>query len=289
MATAQQVLAQLAALAGENESKVGSNNTTVNKYFGAPGAAYCGYSLLYAFAKAGSKLLDGSGAANVGNLARFCEGKGWRVSTPQAGDIFVQRSGGYENGHTGFVWKNLGNGYFITLEGNYGAVKATAAQAENGTGSTFEGIGYRKQKITSDYKFYRPAYDGASSGGSTPAPAPTPTPRTADKAKVKEFQKFLGVAQDADPGPDTEKAALKKMLLGVLTKRPLRQGDTGDEVAVLQGLFYCLGYDPKGLDKSFGSGCAAAVREFEKDEGLTVDAGAAGKEVVTRLLDKVFK
>lgn len=210
MATAQQVLAQLAALAGENESKVGSNNTTVNKYFGAPGAAYCGYSLLYAFAKAGSKLLDGSGAANVGNLARFCEGKGWRVSTPQAGDIFVQRSGGYENGHTGFAWKNLGNGYFITLEGNYGAVKATAAQAENGTGSTFEGIGYRKQKITSDYKFYRPAYDGASSGGSTPAPAPTPTPRTADKAKVKEFQKFLGVAQDADPGPDTEKAALKK-------------------------------------------------------------------------------
>ena len=162
MATASEVLSKLAALAGEDEAAVGSNNTAVNKFFGAVGQAYCGYSLLYAFTKAGSSLLNGSGAWNVGSLARFCESKGWRVSSPQAGDIFVMRAGGYENGHTGFVYEVLGNGYFITLEGNYGAVKSTAAEAKNGTGKTFEGIGYRKAAISGDYKFYRPPYTAAA-------------------------------------------------------------------------------------------------------------------------------
>ena len=39
MATADAVLGELAKLAGENEAAVGSNNTTVNQYFGVRGAA----------------------------------------------------------------------------------------------------------------------------------------------------------------------------------------------------------------------------------------------------------
>lgn len=278
MATAMQVMAPLAALAGENEAVVGQNNTAINKYFNVVGSAYCGYSLLYAFTRAGSKLLDGSGAANVGSLARFCEAKGWRVSTPRAGDIFVMRSGGYENGHTGFVYKVLGNGYFITLEGNYGSVKATAAQAENGTGATFEGIGYRKAPINSTYKFYRPTYDGA---------APTPSPGI-DEAKVREWQTWLGVKADGDPGAETEKAALKKMLLALLSQYPLNKVPVKrDEVKVLQGLLYAAGYDPKGLDGEYGPGCAAAVGDFERAKGQDVD-GVAGVQVVSALLDEVF-
>ena len=277
--TAKQVLAPLEALAGENEAVVGSNNTSINKYYGVVGSAYCGYSLLYAFAKAGSNLLDGSGAANVGSLARFCEAKGWRVSTPRAGDIFVMRSGGYENGHTGFVYEVLSNGYFITLEGNYGSVKATVAQAKNGTGVTYEGIGYRKAPINSTYKFYRPTYDGA-------APTPSPAPGI-DEAKVKEWQTWLGVKPDGDPGAETQLAAIKKMLLAMLTKHPLGQGSNGDAVMVLQGLLYAAGYDPVGLDGDYGSGCTAAVKLFERDHGQGQDGGA-GVKVVSALLDEVF-
>lgn len=277
--TAQQVMAPVVALAGEDEAKVGSNNTTINRYFGAVGAAYCGYTLLYAFAKAGSTLLNGSGAANVGNLARFCEAKGWRVSSPQPGDIFVMRSGGYENGHTGFVWLVLGNGYFITLEGNYGSVKATPEDAINGTGVTYEGIGFRKAPINSTYKFYRPTYDGA-----TPAPLPGPS---IDEGKVKEWQTWLGAKPDGDPGAETELAAIKKMLLAMLTKYPLGPGSTGDAVKDLQGMLYAAGYDPKGLDGIYGTGCTEAVRKFEREHNQSPDGGA-GVKVVTALLDEVF-
>ena len=221
MATAGEVLGKLAALAGENEAAVGSNNTAVNKYFGAVGQAYCGYSLLYAFTKAGSSLLNGSGAWNVGSLARFCEGKGWRVSSPRAGDIFVMRAGGYENGHTGFVYEVLGNGYFITLEGNYGSVKATAAEARNGTGKSFEGIGYRKAPVSGDYKFYRPPYTAAAAAPAEMGATVTVSVNTLQSgstgAQVRTVQRILAaggfqgadgkaVQADGEFGPNTASA-----------------------------------------------------------------------------------
>lgn len=287
--TAKQFLAPGEALAGQNEAVVGQNNTDVNKYFNAVGSAYCGFLLWYCDKKSGAGVFNGcANPAYVPTFKEFCRQHYPVVknSEAQEGDLVA-----YKDQHVFAVKERVSGTTVITFEGNSTVYASIAEAKASAAGSgKFEGIGYKKRVLDGNYTVYRPTF-ASSSGGSTPtpAPAPTPAPRTPDKAKVKEFQKFLGVAQDADPGPNTEKAALKKMLLGVLTKRPLRQGNTGDEVAVLQGLFYCLGYDPKGLDKSFGSSCAAAVREFEKDEGLTVDAGAAGKEVVTRLLDKVFK
>ena len=49
MATAYDVLAAGARLAGEDEAVMGSNNTTVNRYFGVTGDAgpYCGFFLWY--------------------------------------------------------------------------------------------------------------------------------------------------------------------------------------------------------------------------------------------------
>lgn len=281
--TPRQVLARIEALAGENEAVVGSNNTTINKHYNWRGAAYCGLTVKYAFETAGSDLLKGcTGIANVGEFARWAEAQGMRVTTPKEGDIFVERMGSTENAHMGMVDEILGGGYFLTAEGNYGHVKATKEQAKNGTGTAYEGIGYRKAAVNSTFKFYRPRYD-ASSGGGTPAPEP----RTPDKAKVKEWQAWLGVAQDADPGPDTERANLKKMLLAMLTKYPLGPGSSGDAVKGLQGLLYAAGYDPKGLDGSYGPGCTAAVKAFEQDHSQSPDGGA-GVKVVTALLDEVF-
>ena len=201
MATAKEVLAQLAALAGENEAVVGANNTTVNKYFGAVGQPYCGYAIWYAVKKAGSSILDGcSNPAYVPTIKAFMESKGWRVSNDQAraGDIFV-----YSNLHVGFVYEQFSGSTVITLEGNNTAVKKTPDEAKNGTGTAYEGIGYRKLTLTSGYTVYRPAYDGTSSGG-TVGPSVKVELNQLSKgstgAQVKTVQRVLyarGIKDDA--------------------------------------------------------------------------------------------
>ncbi len=56
---------------------------------------------------------------------------------------------------------------------------------------------------------------------------------------------------------------------------PLRRGATGWAVARLQWELDARGYDPKGIDGSFGPGCDAALRACQKDLGLEAD-GSCG-------------
>lgn len=271
MATAKEVLGQLAALAGENEAVLGSNNTTVNKYFNAVGQPYCGYAIWYAVKKAGSNILDGCGnPAYVPTMKSYLEGKGWRVANDQAqaGDIFI-----YSDQHMGFVYEPVSGSTVITLEGNNTAVKKTAAEAKNGTGTAYEGIGYRKRVLTSEYTVYRPAYDGTDGSGGTET----------GEEQVKTWQTWLGVDADGEAGPLTMEAAAKKTLQAMLAKYPLKQGMTGDAVHVAQGLLYVAGYDPKGLDGIYGSGTAAAVKAYQTANGLTAD-GEAGADTFAKLL-----
>ncbi len=51
----------------------------------------------------------------------------------------------------------------------------------------------------------------------------------------------------------------------------LKRGSKGWAVKRLQQELVARGYDPKGVDGSFGAGCEAAVKQFQKDNGLTVD------------------
>ena len=51
----------------------------------------------------------------------------------------------------------------------------------------------------------------------------------------------------------------------------LRKGSTGEYVKRLQTKLVEKGYDPKGIDGIFGPGCLAAVKKFQKDNGLVVD------------------
>ena len=200
--------------------------------------------------------------------ADYFKAKGRFDKNPQIGDqIFFQQNGRIV--HTGVV-VGVSDTTVTTEEGNSGNCVKSHTYSRND--SYIAGYGH-------------PIFDDSSSGGNTPAPAPTPA--VDFTAKVKEWQQFLGVAQDGDPGPDTKIAALKKMLLALLTKHPLSQGASGDEVKVLQGLLYAAKYDANGLDGSYGPGCAAAVKVFEKDTGQAQD-GQAGKNVVAALLDKVF-
>jgi hypothetical protein len=298
MATAKEVLAALAALAGERETN--SNNiTTVTKYFNANGQAYCGYSIWYAMRKAGSNLLSGcSNPAYVPTIRAFMDKQGWRVTDnakAQAGDIFVYGS----DQHVGFVYEPYSGATVITLEGN-ATVYATLAQAiasTAGSGS-FEGIGYKKRYLNSSYKVYHPTYDGA-----------TTTTNIGDNAYIKQFQTWLntnyktGLTVDGSFGRLTRVGAVKALqtylnsscqarltvdgVYGTLTASWLRKnsvikGSRGDIVYILQGLLYCRGYDPGGFDGIFGAGTLAAVKKFQSAKGLSAD-GEAGADTFSAL------
>ena len=84
-------------------------------------------------------------------------------------------------------------------------------------------------------------------------------------------QYHKGLAVDGSLGPAT-KAAI------VYTKKGIK----GNITWLVQAALYCKGYDPKGLDGSFGPGLEKAVRKYQEDHGLQVD-GSAGRETQTHL------
>ena len=51
----------------------------------------------------------------------------------------------------------------------------------------------------------------------------------------------------------------------------LKKGSRNSYVTILQKILVEKGYDPKGIDGIFGPGCLAAVKQFQKDNGLVVD------------------
>lgn len=57
--------------------------------------------------------------------------------------------------------------------------------------------------------------------------------------------------------------------------RNLRKGSKGWAVTQVQRELIARNYDPKGVDGSFGAGCEAAVKKFQRDAGLSVD-GSVG-------------
>lgn len=260
MATAKEVLAQGARLAGEDEAVMGSNNTTVNRYFGVTGDAgpYCGYFLWWAARQAGSGIFDGcSNPAYVPTVKAFFAGRKVPNDSARPGDIFA-----YKDQHVGFVYEPVGGTTVLTLEGNAPVYRTLAEARRSAAGSgAYEGIGYRKRVLDGSYTLYRPAYGGSGTG-------PEKTP----KEYVKEWQTWLGVQADGIWGPKTRDALVRTMLLGYLEKYPLRTGMKGDAVKAAQGLLYARGYDPDGLDGSYGPGMTRAVRACQEGAaGLTVD------------------
>ena len=63
---------------------------------------------------------------------------------------------------------------------------------------------------------------------------------------------------------------------------PLRRGSAGTAVIVLQLRLEELGFDPSGVDGSFGPGTERAVRAFQDFNGLTVD-GVVGETTAAAL------
>ena len=62
----------------------------------------------------------------------------------------------------------------------------------------------------------------------------------------------------------------------------VRQGDTGDDVKLVQQRLKDLGYYTGTVDGKFGSGSVAALKTFQTKNGLSVD-GVAGSETLKTL------
>ena len=71
----------------------------------------------------------------------------------------------------------------------------------------------------------------------------------------------------------------------VVSERTLRRGDNGDDVKALQDVLIKKGYNLgiKGADGVYGTATVAAVRDFQKKNGLIVD-GEVGAATRKRLV-----
>lgn len=170
MKTVSQMLAPVEKLAGEQETGSG-NNTTVNKFWNAIGAAYCGYTIWYADQLSGKPyLLDGcSNPAWCRALGEWLTAKGWRLkdnSKAQKGDIafyceYNKKENRWMYQHVFFVYERLSAMEFITLEGN-NMVFSTVEKAKLSTAGTgaFEGIGYKKRVMPTSgtWAIFHPPY-----------------------------------------------------------------------------------------------------------------------------------
>lgn len=124
---------------------------------------------------------------------------------------------------------------------------------------------------------------------------------------IRKFQEWLNktykynLVVDGIYGPKTKKAALMALqtelnkqygaglkvdgIWGSKTKAAIRtvsRGAKGNITRIIQGMLYCLGFDPKGFDGDFGNGTLYAVMAFQKKNKLTED-GLAGKATFEKM------
>ena len=68
----------------------------------------------------------------------------------------------------------------------------------------------------------------------------------------------------------------------IITERPLRLGDEGEDVKTMQAILIKKGYVEVKADGSFGKETREAVRDFQKKSGILVD-GEIGAETRNKL------
>lgn len=103
-------------------------------------------------------------------------------------------------------------------------------------------------------------------------------------ATVKGSVMVLQQAANMDYGAGLKVDGIKGAKTdAALRGHTVRIGESQEMVRALQILLMLHGYDPKGVDGSFGAGCDAAVRRYQADHGLTVD-GIAGYNTFKSLI-----
>lgn len=151
-----------------------------------------------------------------------------------------------------------------------GYTDAVSSHAHIAPGSRGEAVRELKERL-------------ASLGHPVPATEAPDEFGTETEALVRTFQLARGLRVDGVCGPQTWAALVDSSYgLGdrlISLRRPLLRGD---DVAELQRRLNSLGFDAGKEDGIFGSDSERAVREFQRNAGLTVD-GICGPETVGSL------
>ncbi|MCD7748706.1 MAG: peptidoglycan-binding protein, partial [Oscillospiraceae bacterium] len=190
------------------------------------------------------------------------KGRSGSAYTPRAGDVIVFSDNGTARSHTGLVYA-VDDSTVYTYEGNSGNMARRRSYA-----------------LTSSYIYGYVTLNlpASEADGDTDG----------DDSCVAQFQRWLGVEADGLYGPETKAAAVKAHQRYVNTSygadiavdgvwgpetyyatQRVQKPDVSDDVTIWQGLLYCLGYDPVGLDGSFGANTEAATMALQTAQGLT--------------------
>lgn len=265
-------------------------------------AAFVSWVLMRAFGQAAAnKLLKHWPYVYVPTLA----GKFTNYANPQVGDIVMFKHGGIFT-HTGIVTSVSGD-YFTTIEGNTSGGSSIIA---NGGGVCSKG--YYNSNLPGT-KFARLDWSIVAGQASAPAPKPdTAKPASGYNPIRRDGQIHLnnftgaGIVVDGEDGPETRKGAVMVLqtglnmdyrsgldvdgILGALTLQALGNHyvclkECQYMVTALEILLMLKGYNPQGVEcpGSFGAGLESAVRQYQKDHGLTVD-GIAGRNTFMSLV-----
>ena len=213
------------------------------------------------------------GRAHYSWYGRHHKGKPGGDYTPAPGDVIVFTDAWKTRDHTGMVYA-VDSTYVYTYEGN------SSNQARK-----------RSYPLTSAY-----IYGYARPETESPA-------RETEAGGIAGFQRWLGVADDGVYGPVTRRAAIlahqravnRRLGAGIdedgswgpetyYATGSLQQGDEGDDVTVWQGVLYCRGFDPVGLDGDFGSNTRLATEKLQKALGLNA-SGVADAYTWARAFD----
>lgn len=238
---------------------------------------------------------------------RFAKAGQFHTGNPRPGDIIMYYKNGSSGvmGHTGIVTK-VDSTYVYTVEGNTSS--GSDVVIDNG-GS----VATKKYKLTNSRiaGYCRMALDGVDPTAGT---FPSASKKKVDDENIASFQKWLNkkfslnLVVDGIYGRETKRAAVKALqrslngsyktslavdgLWGPFTEKAVESaenvenGSQGDFVYILQGMLYCLGFDPKGLDGQCGSNTVAAIKSFQtkKFPAKEVD-GICGPKTWTALMN----
>lgn len=213
--TALQVIKYAKSQVGTKEKPAGSNKTKYGRAYGLNGQPWCAIFVWYCYymCKSTELYYGGKKTAYVPALADYYikEKRMVKKSKGRLGDIvFFDFDRNGNSDHVGFIYNNLGNGWYITIEGNTGV-------GNNTNGGM---VMYRKRHKSNIRWIARPRYkkvtttkktskkgSQASTKGKTKK---YPVLKKGSRGKyVKKLQKLLKIKADGIFGAKTE-AAVKK-------------------------------------------------------------------------------
>lgn len=201
--TASQLVKKARSQLGVKEKPKNSNRTKYGKAFGMNGQPWCAMFVWWCFhqLKADALFCGGKRLAYVPSIADYyiAQKRIVKKSRGKKGDlVFFDFDHNGNSDHIGIILKNLGGGYYLTIEGNTGVGNNT-----NG-GQVMK----RKRHISVISRIARPKYAKTKSKPTTVSKMYT-LKRGSTGKYVKLLQKRLSVKADGIFGVQTEKAVKK--------------------------------------------------------------------------------